>query len=89
MQQVYVRLQTQHGREPGVAEALYAWLTQIGAITPDGRPAARPESAGQPAAAVGAGPAPAPAGAGLWTPDQPTAPAPGQPKPSIWLPGMD
>ncbi len=81
--QIYMRLQTQHGREPGVAEALYAWLRQIGAIPPDGRPAMRPDAAGEPAAA------PAPAGPGLWTPDQPAAPAAGQPKPSIWVPGMD
>lgn len=86
--QIYLRLQTQHAREPGVAEALYAWLTQIGAITPDGRPVGRPDAAEQ-AAAVGGEPAAAPAGPGLWTPDQPTGPAPGQPKPSIWVPGMD
>jgi len=84
--QVYMRLQTQHGREPGVAEALYAWLRQIGAIAPDGRPAMQPDEAGPPAAAAGAA---APAGPGIWTPDQPAAPAAGQPKPSIWLPGMD
>ncbi len=84
----YMRLQTQHGREPGVAEALYAWLGQIGAITPDGRPAIAAGLAGQPAA-VPAGAASRAGTAGLWTPGQPAQPAAGQPKPSIWVPGMD
>ena len=85
-QLIFMRLQTQHAREPGVAEALYAWLRQIGAIAPDGRPAMRPDEAGSPAAAASAA---APAGPGIWTPDQPAAPAAGQPKTSIWVPGMD
>ncbi len=85
-QLIFMRLQTQHAREPGVAEALYAWLRQLGAIAPDGRPTMRPDEVGLPAAAASAA---APAGPGLWTPDQPAAPAAGQTKPSIWVPGMD
>ena len=81
-QQIMLRLQTRHGREPGVAQALYAWLTQIGAISPDGRPAAPPEAAGGETAA-------APASGGIWTPDQPTPPSAGPSKPSIWVPGME
>ncbi|NLF71056.1 MAG: hypothetical protein GX575_18650 [Candidatus Anammoximicrobium sp.] len=78
---IFARLQTQHIREPGVAQALYAWLRQVGAIAPDGKPAMPAASADAPAAA--------PADAGIWTPDQPAAPAAGQTKSGIWLPGMD
>ena len=80
-----MQLQTRHAQEPGVAQAIYAWLRNIGAIAPDGRMAARPDAAAQQAAA-GAEAAPA---AGLWTPGQPAAPPAGQAKPSIWVPGMD
>jgi tetratricopeptide (TPR) repeat protein len=82
---VLMQLQTRHAQEPGVAQAIYAWLRNIGAITPDGRMAARPDMAAQQAAL---GPEAAPA-AGLWTPDQPSAPPAGQSKPGIWVPGMD
>jgi hypothetical protein len=83
------RLQTRHGREPGVMEAVYALLVRIGAITPDGRPAAGLASRRPPQAAVTAGPeAAAPAG-GLWTPDRPAPPPADEGKPGLWLPGMD
>jgi hypothetical protein len=85
---VLMQLQTRHAQEPGVAQAIYAWLRNIGAITPDGRMAARPDVAAQQAAGAAMGTEAAPA-SGLWTPGQPTAPPAGQSKPSIWVPGMD
>ena len=85
---VLQQLQSRHGSEPGVAQAIYAWLRNIGAITPDGRMAVRPDLAAQQAAGVTAGPEAAPPG-GLWTPGQAAAPPAGEAKPSIWVPGMD
>jgi hypothetical protein len=83
------RLETRHGREPGVMEALYAWLVRIGVITPDGRPAAGLAARRPEAAAVTAGAEPAGPAAGLWTPDRPSPPPTDQGKPGLWLPGMD
>lgn len=79
-------IETQHGREPGVREALVRFLVQIGAIRPDGTPAAplppqaRPESRG----GMPAEPATAEPGK-IWTPES-QRPA-GEKR--IWMPGMD
>ena len=68
-------LQSEHINEPGVADALVQFLMQIGAIRPDGMPAAEQEpSAAEPETGK------------LWTPDGESA---GGEKPSLWTPGMD
>ncbi|MBN2023853.1 MAG: hypothetical protein JW809_13800 [Pirellulales bacterium] len=76
-------LQREHGNEPGVAPALMQFLLSIGAIRPDGTPAAAPPSA---EAAV---PPDAPASPGLWTPDGPAPKAPSSSHSKIWTPGME
>ncbi len=89
-QRVFELLKSQHGKEPGVGEALYRWLVNIGAISPDGQPVSRPG----PPEPLGEHPlmgdAPAPQSAqpdsGLWTPDQGAAPAEGKDKPGLWIP---
>ena len=69
-----------HLREPGVAEALYRVLVQVGAIGPDGRPIA-PSAREQPGIVVpGAGGAEP---GKIWTPDSET---PGAPKSKLWTP---
>jgi hypothetical protein len=76
--QLIRHIQTQHAREPGVAETLVQLLMEAGLIGPDGRFVAAP-------------PAAAEAGK-LWTPDSPqspavsTAKAGGETKSSLWLP---
>jgi len=72
-------LQSEHIREPGVAAALHEFLVGIGAIRPDGTPAAPPPEEEPPAAA------PDESGK-LWTPD---SQKPAGEKPTIWTPGMD
>jgi cell division septation protein DedD len=79
-------LNTQHIREPGVAAALHDWLVQIGAIPPEGVPAAagRPPQAPDVGAAAPAQPAAEPGK--LWTPG---GQQPAGEKPKLWMPGMD
>ncbi len=77
-------LQHQHGREPGVAQALVQLLAQTGLIGPDGRlaiGAPQPAAAASPLVVPGAA---AQAGK-LWTPDAPQAGS-GEKKSSLWLP---
>jgi hypothetical protein len=90
-------LTTKHAKEPGVAQALYGLLAQLGLMRTDpatGRPVMVIPSAGAPGAAAGEVPmeaaAPAPKSS-LWTPDQIAAAAGGEPAPKskLWLPGMD
>jgi hypothetical protein len=83
-------LTSRHMREPGVAQALYSLMAQLGLLQVDpatGRPVM--PSGGSPAAALGG--APAPAAGGIWTPDQmgggASPPAAGKSK--LWIPGMD
>ena len=78
-------LQTRHLREAGVAQTLNRWLMSIGAIRPDGTPAAPPQEAAQAAADLAPGPAAAEPGK-LWTPGS-AAPPPGE-RPKIWTPDM-
>jgi len=83
---IFQHLSRQHVREPGVAVALQDWLMQIGAIRPDGTPAAAavPSSQGQPSLVV-----PTETGADpgkLWTPGGQQAL---EEKPKLWMPGMD
>ncbi len=81
-------LMSKHMREPGIAQAVYSLLAQLGLIEVDpatGRPML---TGGMPG-----GPMPAPAAAapsGLWTPDQGAPPAPAASgKSKLWMPGMD
>ncbi len=84
-------LQTRHINEPGVSQALYSLLVRIGAVTPDGKPAAAAmqEQPGQAPGVVTGQPEPAAAPEGLWTPDAPKRPEAGGEKPKLWVPGMD
>jgi hypothetical protein len=72
-------LQQQHIREPGVAEALYRILVQIGAISPDGRPTA--PSREEPSLIVPGGGEAEPGK--IWTPDSET---PGGQRGKLWTP---
>ena len=89
-------LTTKHAREPGVQQALFNLLAQLGLVRMDpatGRPVMTVPSGAMPGAAAAmpagetAAPAPKPA---VWTPDQlaPAAPS-GEGKSKLWLPGMD
>jgi hypothetical protein len=80
-QRLWRHLSTEHIREPGVATALRQWLVQIGAIHPDGTPAAPPP---EPEAALVV---PSQAGAEpgkLWVPGG-GEPSGGE-KPKLWTP---
>jgi hypothetical protein len=87
-QRVLKTITSKHMREPGVAQAVYSLLAQLGLIEIDpttGRPMM---TGGMPVP----GGAPAPASpSGLWTPDQGAAPAPAASgsKSKLWVPGMD
>jgi hypothetical protein len=86
-QRVLKTITTKHMREPGVAQAVYSLLAQLGLIDVDpatGRPI-MPSAVPGGASAAAMPPAPA---SGLWTPDQ-AAPAPAASKSKLWLPGMD
>ncbi len=78
-------LESQHGREPGVREALLQFLIQIGAVGPDGQLRTRPQEG---AAAEGAPAAREvePEPGKLWTPE---SQRPAGEKAKIWMPGMD
>jgi hypothetical protein len=83
--QMIDHIQRQHGREPGVAQALVQLLMQTGLIGPDGRlligaPQAAAASAASPLVVPGAGAEPGK----LWTPDAPQGG--GEKKSSLWLP---
>ena len=79
-------IESQHGREPGVREALMRFLMQIGAIRPDGTPAVqpRPQAGPEPRGGMPVEPATAEPGK-IWTPES-QRPA-GEKR--IWMPGMD
>lgn len=73
-------LRDEHGREPGVAEALTQVFMRLGMIGPDGR-ARMPAEAAEQSGIVVPG---AEAAAGkLWTPE---SAAPGGQKPGLWVP---
>lgn len=85
-------VQSQHIREPGVAQALMQLLYQAGIVDANGRPRAMPGGATVSAGGISAGVAPdAAEGGKLWTPGSPETPAPagGQTKSGLWVPGMD
>ena len=83
-------LTSRHANEPGISEALFSLLSQMGLIRVDpstGRPVMVVPSSGG-SAMPGAEPAAAAAPAsGLWTPEQ--ASSAGEGKGKLWLPGME
>ena len=81
-------IMSKHMREPGVQQAVYSLLAQLGLIEVD--PATgRPVMTGAGGMPGGVVPAPAAASpSGLWTPDQ-AAPTPAGGKSKLWMPGMD
>ena len=88
LSRIISQLQSKHMREPGVAEAVYSKLVNLGLINPDGSPRmpGAMRSAGAP------GEAPSPAANSLWTPEAGAAAtataAGGESKSKLWLPGM-
>ena len=86
LSRVLRHLETEHFREPGVAQGVSEFLMRIGLLRPDGTPAAaaRETRSEQPSLVVpgveGAKPGE------LWTPDGPKPPGA---KPKLWTPGMD
>ena len=86
-------IESQHGREPGVMEALTQMLVQMGVLRPDGSPAMPPGGmpgappAEEPSIVVPGGSQPEEAGK-IWTPDGSSGTDEGE-KPKIWTPGMD
>jgi hypothetical protein len=82
--QLLRHIETQHGREPGVADALQQMLIEFGLLRPDGTPAyvaQRPAEGPAPAA-----PDEAAEPEKLWLPG---SQRPAGEKPKIWTPGMD
>ncbi|MBA4020005.1 MAG: hypothetical protein C0483_22800 [Pirellula sp.] len=86
-------IQSQHLREPGVAQALMQLLYQAGIVGQDGRPRNLPgggvgvPGVSVPGAAIPSSPGD---GGGLWTPDGGGSPAPAAGgKSGLWVPGMD
>jgi hypothetical protein len=88
-------LMSKHMREPGIGQAVYGLLAQLGLIEIDPSTGQPVMTRGMAGGGMGAAPAATPAG-GLWTPDQgmPSVPAPAAPaaaasKSKLWVPGMD
>jgi hypothetical protein len=79
--ELIVHLRDQHGREPGVAEALASVFMRLGMIGPDGR-VRMPAAAAQEAPGIVVPGAEAAAGK-LWTPDSGT---PAATKSGLWVP---
>lgn len=81
-------IESQHGREPGVIEALTQMLVQMGVLRPDGTPAmpVGPPPGAESSIVVPGG-QPAEAGK-IWTPDGSSGSSEGE-KPKLWTPGMD
>ena len=77
-------LQTRHGNEPGVAQALYELLVSAGVISPDGA-AAAPQSQ----AVASEEPAADQPASKIWTPDDAQPADSGEQKSKLWVPGMD
>lgn len=80
------QIQVRYQRDQNVMRALAQVLVRHGLISPDGRPVGPPPPGAMPAA--GPPPAAAPASK-LWTPEGAAAPAAGEGKSKLWLPGME
>jgi len=89
-QRLLSELNTRHIDEPGIQQAIYAWLVRIGVVRPSDSEG-MPPSPQQPPADPAAAPGPeAPAAPGeIWTPGNDKPASPGKDKPGIWVPGMD
>jgi hypothetical protein len=87
-QRLFQLLQSRHTKEPGVGEALYRWLVEVGAVTPEGKPKQPAAPAESPEAVGGAAQAGPERPGGLWTPDQPESPGEKQDSSGLWLPGQ-
>jgi tetratricopeptide (TPR) repeat protein len=85
-------LQQKHIREPGIAQALYEFLTMLqNTLQQRGGGAPSPMGGGAPGLGAGegaSGPEPAAAPGQLWTPDSAPASSGGEGS-KIWVPGMD
>ncbi len=88
-------LMSKHMREPGIGQAVYGLLAQLGLIEIDPTTGQPVMTRGMAGSGMGTAPAATPAG-GIWTPDQgmPSVPAPAAPaaaasKSKLWVPGMD
>ncbi len=81
-------IESRHGREPGVLEALTRLLMQVGILRPDGSPAmpAGPPPGAEPAIIVPGGRPEEPGR--IWTPDGSSGRSEGE-TPKLWTPGMD
>jgi hypothetical protein len=80
-------IESRHGREPGVLEALTRMLVQMGVLRPDGSPAMPPGAppATEPSIIVPGDQAEEPGA--IWTPDGSSGRSEGE-KPKLWTPGM-
>ena len=81
VQRIMTTLQAKYIREPGIAEALYQKLMQLGIINPDGSSRLGSPGGAMPEAAPAAAPN------ALWTPEG--AASGGQQPSKLWIPGMD
>lgn len=82
LSRIISQLQSKHIREPGIAEAVYMKLVNLGLINPDGSPRG----------GAAAAPAPAAASSGVWSPESvsaATSAAGSEQKSKLWLPGME
>ena len=81
-------IESQHGREPGVIEALTQMLVQMGVLHPDGSPAMPPGAPPDAGPAIVAPGGEAEESGKIWTPDGSSGSSEGE-KPKLWTPGMD
>jgi hypothetical protein len=81
--QLLQHLQSRHGKEPGVRQALMQLLYEAGIIGADGRPVAQAGAAAPGIMVPGAEPTPA---GKIWTPGGEASSAK---KSALWTPGMD
>jgi len=96
IERLFKEIRYRHGSEPDVLERLYALLSQLGLIGPDGQVIDSPQAMADAGASAAA---PASGGAdgegGLWTPEGGSAAAQPAAAPSsggeskLWVPGMD
>jgi hypothetical protein len=86
--QIMGRIQSNHLREPGVAEALVSLLQRLGLVNTDRRSGQAVPQAQPQGPALRAGAEPVAPGGKIWTPGSAAAGPPGEKKPGLWVPGM-